>query len=197
MTNWLWWLWRGVEAVLPLVALIGLIGTLAALIARSAAKSYVEGRIQHGFAKDLEAVKAELRQTEEGFKSRLRIGEAQITALQSALLNGRSHRLSLLDKRRMEAVEAIWSAVGKLAPLKNLAAQFSVVLPMFTEEDRRDPKVREFVARLLPKSDGSPEGLQDRPVGQPFVSPSHGPTTSPMPRSAFTTTCLPSSLSSA
>ena len=43
---------------------------------------------------------------------------------------------------------------------------------MFTEEDRRDPKVREFVARLLPKSDGSPEGLQDRPVkDQPFVSP--------------------------
>lgn len=108
MTNWLWWLWRGVEAVLPLVALIGFIGTLAALIAQSAAKSYVEGRIQHGFAKDLEAVKAELRQTEKGFKSRLRIGEAQITALQSALLNGRSHRLSLLDKRRMEAVEAIW-----------------------------------------------------------------------------------------
>jgi hypothetical protein len=44
---------------------------IAVATARAVAKSYVEGRIQHGFFKDLEQVKADLRRAEEELKSRL------------------------------------------------------------------------------------------------------------------------------
>lgn len=171
-----WWesLWGVMQAAATPVALLGLLVGVTAFVARAATKSFVEGSIQHRFAKELEAVRAELRRTEEEFRSALRLREAEVTSLQSALLSGQSQRLALLDKRRVEAVEAIWTSVGALAPAKGFAGMVAVMnLPDVAKHSKTDPKIKQFMTMLTEQLEvcGKPN-LPPNPVkDQPFVSP--------------------------
>jgi hypothetical protein len=65
----------------------------------------VEKTIQHAFDQKLAVTNSDLRTK-----------EAEISALREMVLGGRVQRQNLLDKRRIEAVERIWAATGRLAP---------------------------------------------------------------------------------
>ena len=82
---------------------------------------------QKVFDRQIEEVRAELRNSEERFKSGLRDRETEIATLRNSLLAGSAIRQALFDKRRFEAVEKVWTAVNDLAQIKVLSGMMSVV----------------------------------------------------------------------
>jgi len=101
--------------------------------------------VQHEFDVKMEQLRTDLRKSEEHFKSELRDKESEITALRTNLLSGSASRQALLDKRRFDAVERVWTAVNDMAQLKNLSA--SMALLNFKELAKRssDPKMQQFL----------------------------------------------------
>ncbi len=81
--------------------------------------------VQHEFDKKIEAIRTELRTSEERFKAQLREKEAEIAALRSGALSVLASRQAALDKRRLEAVDQIWSAFNALTPARSIAASMA------------------------------------------------------------------------
>jgi hypothetical protein len=137
----------------------------ALLIAHFVSTRWIERRIQHGFDGKIENLKAELRQNEERLKHDLRTKEAEISALREGVLSGRANRQALLDKRRLEAVEKVWTAVIALGPAKALSATMSIIN---YDEVVKDPEKRQVIEHFLPRTDD-----HSKPIAmneQPFVS---------------------------
>jgi hypothetical protein len=78
--------------------------------------------VQHEFNEKLEILRTDLRKNEELFKAELRAKDAQIELLRSGAISGLASRQAALDRRRIEAVDQIWSAVVALAPAKTASA---------------------------------------------------------------------------
>src|SRR5437879_2292452 len=74
--------------------------------------------VQHEFDDKLETIRTDLRKSEELFRADLRSKETQIAALRSGAIAGLVSRQAALDKRRLEAVDQLWSALTSLAPLR-------------------------------------------------------------------------------
>jgi hypothetical protein len=133
----------------------------------------VEKRVQHKFDQKLEAAKTELRKNEEAFKGDLRAKEAEISALRDAVLSGREQRQALLDKRRIEAVERIWEAAGRLAPFHLASATMARI--NFDEAAKRAPRrpeLRNFFNLIAPTSHLDPFKTEKKAIHeQPFLSP--------------------------
>ncbi len=122
----------------------------------------VEKSVQHTFDQKLEVTKSDLRAK-----------EAEISALRDMVLSGRAQRNALLDKRRIEAVERIWAAVGRLAPFLMTSASMAVVeFDVAAKDIPRNPNLRTFFSRIADPSlvDKLKEGhvaIHERP----FLSP--------------------------
>lgn len=93
----------------------GLIAALAWLF-RNAIETRLRASVQHEFNEKLETFRADLRKSEETFKADLRAKESQIEALRGGALSGLVSRQTVLDKRRLEAIEQLWDAIEKLPP---------------------------------------------------------------------------------
>ncbi len=78
----------------------------------------LKASVQHEFDQKLEAIRTDLRKSEETFKADLRAKEDQIAALQSGALAGMASRQAALDKRRLEAIDQLWAGVETLTPFK-------------------------------------------------------------------------------
>jgi hypothetical protein len=85
-------------------------------IGRNWIKARIEQSVRSGFEAKLEALRSDLRRSEEDLKSELRSKEAEITALRDGILSGRTQRQALVDKRRLEAIDGLWAAFTTLAP---------------------------------------------------------------------------------
>jgi hypothetical protein len=83
--------------------------------------------VQHGFDVKLEELRAELRKQEELLRSELRDKEAEISTLRNNVLSGSASRQALLDKRRFEAVEKVWTEVNDLGQLKAFSAMMAML----------------------------------------------------------------------
>jgi hypothetical protein len=148
----------------------GLIAALAWLF-RSAIETRLRASVQHEFNEKLETFRTDLRKSEETFKADLRAKENQIEALRDGALSGLVSRQAVLDKRRVEAIEQLWGAIEKLAPLKMPASMVACVKYEWAlEQAAQDPnarKVFETIANACP-----PEKLQktDAHRARPFVS---------------------------
>jgi hypothetical protein len=105
-------------------------------------------RIGHSFDQKIEAVRTELRKNEEQFKSELRGNENEISILRSSVLAGSTSRQSLLDKRRFEAVEKVWTAVNDLAQLKMLSGLMAILNFKEVAKEASDPRIQEFLAMI-------------------------------------------------
>lgn len=101
--------------------------------------------VQHHFDLKLEEIRAELRKSEESFKSDLRDKENEIATLRSAVLAGSANRQSHLDKRRFEAVERIWTAVNDMAVFKGLATSMAVLDFKAVAKRATEPKIQKFL----------------------------------------------------
>jgi len=127
----------GLGALAPWVMLAGLFLGRHWLVAR------IEKGVQHGFDRRLEELRAELRQSEERLKSTLRDRENEIALLRNTVLAGSASRQSLLDKRRFEAVERVWTAVNNLAGNLRLLSEFMARLNVDEMgKDAGDPRIK-------------------------------------------------------
>jgi hypothetical protein len=143
-------------------------------------KAKVEKAVQHNFDQKLEELRAKLRRDEEEFKADLRSKDDQIAALRSGALSGMVSRQAFLDKRRLEAIEKLWSAVIDRWSWKNLAKMVGVLnteetLSVAAQQNEEGRKLREF-ADMLYKSAGidltrqEPEYIdKERPFLPPII----------------------------
>ena len=92
------------------------------LIATRLAKS-----VQHEFDTKLELIRTELREKEERLKADLRSKEAEIAALRDGAMTAMASRQMALDRRRLEAVDQLWSEIIALGPAKALSSYMAFV----------------------------------------------------------------------
>lgn len=149
-------------------------GLLTAVIwlARKAISARLTRSIQHEFDKKIESVRSDLRASEERLKAQLREKEAEITALRGGALSVLAGRHTAIAKRRLEAVDQLWTAFNSLSPARGIAATMSVV--KFEEAAKvaeRDPKARQLFESIGAGFDQSKIDHASAAKARPFVSP--------------------------
>lgn len=141
-------------------------------LARKLIATRLTKSVQHEFDSKLESLRGELRKNEEMFKADLRAKEAEIGILRSGAMTAMASRQVAFDKRRLEAIDQLWSAYIDLGPAKwILLAMSGYNLDKVFERAPHEPKLRE-VFKLT--GAGFDEKKIDSRVAQrarPFVSP--------------------------
>jgi hypothetical protein len=128
--------------------------------------------VGHEFDTKLETLRAELRESEERLRADLRAKEAEITALRTGAMTAMASRQMAVDKRRLEAVDQLWSAVTALAQAKGLSATMAVFkFESAAERAQRDPKLRQFFEAIGGGFDMKALDLSGAAKARPFVSP--------------------------
>lgn len=145
---------------------------IAVFAGRNWLKAWIQSGVEYRFNSRLEELRAELRRSEEELKSQLRIKETEITALREGVLSGRTQRQALVDKRRIEAVEKLWSGIVALSPYKGLSASVAVLNVDALARRSDDPKIKLFIAAVATAVKRDPEALSNNPATneRPFVS---------------------------
>jgi hypothetical protein len=137
--DWMPWVSLGVSLGTPVAVFVG----------RNWLKARIEKGVQHHFDRQIEGVRAELRQNEERLKSDLRDRESEISALRNTVLDGSASRQSMLDKRRFEAAERIWTAANDHAELKSLAASMAILnYDAVAKRISHEPKLQQVIDAL-------------------------------------------------
>jgi hypothetical protein len=143
--------WLSILSIIPwiVVPIIGFVlrHWIVAVISRG---------VQHQFDREIEQLRTELRKAEEEHKSQLRSKEDDIAALRNIVLSGSAGRQTLLDQRRFEAVERIWTAVNDLSRLKALSATMAILDYSAMVRKASDPGMQQFlsiVGKTLPEGD--------------------------------------------
>ena len=132
----------------------------------------VEKAVQHRFDEKLERLRTQLRNSEEEFRSGLRSKEAEIAVIREGVLSGMTSRQAARDKRRLEAVDRLWSAVVDLSRLEGTMAMMSLIkLETITEQRARDPKIQIFFKSISSNLDLNNLPGKDAAKERPFVSP--------------------------
>lgn len=128
--------------------------------------------IQHEFDRKLELLRADLRESEEKLKERIREKEGEIAALRSGALTALASRHAALDNRRLQAVDQIWEAFNGLAPARGLATSLGFIKFEFAAElAERDPKARELFSMLAGDFDMSKLNQSAANKARPFLTP--------------------------
>lgn len=141
-------------------------------LCRNFFRAWIEKGVEHSFNTRLEQLRAELRKTEEEFKSSLRQKENDISALRDGALSGHMQRQGLLDKRRFEAIERLWAAVNSLSSYRNLAMFMSLMnAEMVAKRAPREPQLRGVFAGMT-KAFNPNSSIPDNPAKneRPYLS---------------------------
>ncbi|WP_271570440.1 hypothetical protein [Bradyrhizobium sp. CCBAU 11386] len=139
--------------IVPWISLaVSLATPLAIFTGRNWLKARIEKGVQHGFDRKIEQMRADLRESEERLKSSLRDKEGEIATLRSTVLAGSSGRQALLDKRRFEAVEKVWTAVNDMGRLPAVVITRPLASSLWAlcsrariAAQRRNPLQRDFL----------------------------------------------------
>ena len=140
---------------------------------RDLLKTYLTRGVEHKFNTELEAVRGQLRESEERLKADLRSKEAELDALRSGAMTAMASRQVAVDKRRLEAVDQLWSAVVSLAQTKPIATLLAVVdFAQAAKRAEREPKLREFF-KAMPAGgfDFKKLDLSGAQKARPFLTP--------------------------
>jgi len=133
---------------------------------------WFERKVQHGFDTKLEGLKAQMRASEERLKADLRVKEAEIVALRGGALSALASRQIAIDKRRLEAVDQLWSSIIELGKLRRFSQLLSVIkFDVLAEQSEKNPKVREVASTVLGDLDIGKLTLGEAEKARPFVSP--------------------------
>ena len=163
MTDVYWWF--------PSLTTAGMLSAVAWL-AREWIGARLTKTIQHEFDRKLEKLRSDLRESEEKLKARIREKEGEIAALRSGALSALASRHAALDKRRLEAIDQIWSAFNALAPARSLATSMGFIkFESAAEIAERDPKARQFFEMLGGGFDMSKLDLSDADKARPYLTP--------------------------
>lgn len=141
-------------------------------LGRNLIRARLTKSVEYEFNEKLEQVRTQLRESEERLKAELRAKEAEIAALRGGALSALASRQAALDKRRLEAVDQIWSAVTALNPARAISAQMSVIkFENAAKAAERDPKARQLFEDLGAGFDPRSMDLTGAAKARPFVTP--------------------------
>ncbi len=136
---------------------------IAALVAKG---------LEHKFNARLEEIRAELREKEELLRADLRTRESEISALRSGAITAMASRQIALDRRRIEAVDQLWSAVTALAPVRGCAYLLGVMdAGAAADEAKRNPRFRETLGSLGGNVDPDKILSKEGAAARPYVTP--------------------------
>lgn len=159
------------DLLIPGITTTGLLA-VALWLGRNFLLTRLTRSVEHEFNRKLEDVRAELRIAEERLKADLRAKEVEISALRAGALSALANRQAALDKRRLEAVDQIWSAVTALGPARALAASMSYIdFEVAAKAAEQDPKARQFFEMIGAGFDPKSMDLTEAVKARPFVSP--------------------------
>ena len=145
---------------------------IAAWLGRNLIATRLAKSVEHEFNEKMEKIRSDFRTSEETLKGELRARESEILALRNGVLSALSARQVALDKRRLEAVDELWSAVVALAPAKTISLMMSVFnFEAAANETAVNEKARQLFEILGSSFD--PKSLKgtDASKSRPFVSP--------------------------
>lgn len=155
---------------IPAVSTTSLLA-FAVWLMRSIIATRLTKSVQHEFDSKLEVLRTQLRKSEESFKADLRAKEVQIELLRSGAISGLASRQAVLDKRRIEAVEQLWSAVTELAPAKAASVWMAVIkFDAAAKEAAKNPQFRQIFEALGSGLDLKKLGSTGASKVRPFVS---------------------------
>ncbi len=142
-------------------------------LARNLIVTRLKNSVEHEYSRLLESYKLELRRSEESFKYELKLKELEISSLRSGALSAVSNRQLLMDKKRFEAVEEIWSSVMSLGGFKFVSSWMANInFEQAANAAKTDPKIRKLIDVLDQQID--PDNIKARIIpckARPFVSP--------------------------
>jgi hypothetical protein len=119
----------------------------------------------------LETIRTDLRKSEEAFKSDLKSKESQIETLRSGALSGLVSRQTTLDKRRLEAVDQIWSSITTLSSGKGVTAMVAAIkFDAAAEIASRNENLRKIFAQMGSGCDPQKINNTDAMKARPYVS---------------------------
>lgn len=155
----------------PAITTTGLF-SFALWLGRNLIATRLTKSVEYEFNARLESIKAEQRASEERLKADLKLKEAEITALRSGALSALASRQVALDKRRLEAVDQLWTAVAALAPARGITSMMSAInIEAAAPHVERDPKMRLVFETIGGKFDPRSIDLGGATKSQPYVSP--------------------------
>lgn len=156
---------------LPAITTTSLIA-VALWLARNLIRTRLTKSVEYEFNTKLEALRTELRKAEEQFKADIRTKEAEMAALRGGVLNAMSTRQVALDKRRLEAVDQVWSAVNSLAPAKRISAQMAIIkFDVAVEETGKKLNARQVFQIMGSGFDLKKIDLAGAAKARPFLTP--------------------------
>jgi hypothetical protein len=156
---------------LPSITTSGLLAA-ALWLGRHLILTRLTNSVKYEFDQKIEALRAQLREGEERLKADLRAKEIEIAALRSGAMTALASRQIAVDKRRLEAVDQLWSAVTSLASARGISAKMSLV--KYEEAAKlaeHNPQVRKFFEVIGTGFDLKNLNLEGASKARPFVSP--------------------------
>ena len=141
-------------------------------LARNLIVTRLTKSVQHEFDRKLAKLQGELRETEIRLTAELNAKETQIAVLRGTAISALTNHQMALDKRRLKAVDQLWSAVISLGKARPLITMMGLI--SFTEiakRAERDPKVREFVNQIGFGFEPKSLELGGAAEARPFVTP--------------------------
>lgn len=155
----------------PAITTTGLL-TFAAWMGRNVISTRLTKSVEFEFSEKLEALRADLRAGEEKMKADLRAKEAEISGLRSSAMSALSSRQAALDKRRLEAVDQLWTGVIRLGAAKTVVLTMAVVnFEAAAKRAESDPRFRKLFEIMGAGFDPQKLDLVDAAKARPFVTP--------------------------
>lgn len=128
--------------------------------------------VQHEFDTKLELLRDELRKNEELFKADLHAKETEIAVLRSGAMTAMASRQVAFDKRRLEAIDQLWSTYIDLGSAKMILVVLSGYnLDKVFERAPHEPKLREAFKIAGSGFDEKKIDFRISQKARPFVSP--------------------------
>lgn len=127
--------------------------------------------VEYEFNTKIEHLRAELREADERFKADLRAKEVEISVLRSGALSAMSSRQIAVDKRRMEAIDQLWTSFNSFNSSRMLSTTLkSIKFEEAAKSTEQDPKIREFFETVGKGFDTKSIDHASAAKARPFVS---------------------------
>ena len=145
---------------------------IALYLMRSLITTRLTKSVQNEFDSKLAGLTSHLRSAEESFKADLKRKESEIHSLQSGAIQNRLSRQSAIDKRKLDAIDQLWSAVYDLSWAKASAAQLSVLKwDAISKEVAKNPRFREMFSVLNVDQTKYENASYSAQKARPFITP--------------------------
>lgn len=141
-------------------------------LARNLISTRLTKSVEYEFNRKLEELRGQMRHSEELLKAELRTKEVEISSLRSGALSALASRQMALDKRRLEAVDQLWTTINALSPARSIAAMMSVIdFKKAANESKSNPKAREAFEMMGANFDIKSIDFSGAAKARPFLTP--------------------------